>query len=651
MSDWDELLKKGISALKWPYPIRYGVENEVSTDVLILGGGIAGCWAAISAARDGLRVVLVEKGATVRSGAASSGTDHWQGAVDNPCCPLTAEEFIKVIIDAHGGYISGISRYIQYKDSYETLLELEQMGAKVRDTEDEFKGAEFRDEDTKLLFAYDYSNKVSIRVWGSTFKPALYNECKKLGVKIYDRVMVTRLLTEGGKPGSRVVGATGLNVRTGEFYIFKAKATVLCMSRPQRNWLFSSELQGIYRPPQIVGNGYAMAWRVGAEFTMMEKSQPATSHGFPFYGTGSSTGAWFACSIVDANGKEIPWVDREGRILSSMSQRHYPCPGQKFFLYRAPFPPGYEPPRLIPDLAKRIQKGEFVLPLYADLPSMPDMERKVIFGMMVGEEVKTKIPIVQTYTQAGFNPEKDLLQGYQFLLGDPFSPPTPLPYERTFGQVSNAGGLLHDWDLKSNLDGLYGAGDLLFGGNDTSHASTTGRWAGAKAAEYALTANESVITRKQVDDEKARVYMPIEREDGIDWREFNLAINRVMQCYCGEPKSEELMKIGLISLKELEENDAPLLQARNPHELMHVIDVEDIRTCSEMILHACRARKASSKHLFFMRSDYPEVDPPEWQKFITIKLEDGNIRVGELPADFWLPFEENYERHRPRRPR
>ncbi|MCK4953061.1 FAD-dependent oxidoreductase, partial [Candidatus Bathyarchaeota archaeon] len=50
-----------VSKYEWPYPIRYDVENEVSADVLVLGGGIAGCWAAISAAKRGAKVVMVEK--------------------------------------------------------------------------------------------------------------------------------------------------------------------------------------------------------------------------------------------------------------------------------------------------------------------------------------------------------------------------------------------------------------------------------------------------------------------------------------------------------------------------------------------------------------------------------------------------------------
>ena len=131
------------------------------------------------------------------------------------------------------------------KESYDALLDIEKMGVQIRDVDDEFAGAEFRDEETKLMFAYDYENKYCIRIrGGANIKPAMYNECKRLGVTMYEHVMVTSLLTEGGKQGARVVGATGVNVRTGEFYIFKAKATILSMNAPVGLWVFSMELKG-----------------------------------------------------------------------------------------------------------------------------------------------------------------------------------------------------------------------------------------------------------------------------------------------------------------------------------------------------------------------------------------------------------------------
>ena len=59
-----------------------------------------------------------------------------------------------------------------------------------------------------------------------------------------------------------------------------------------------------------------------------------------------------------------------------------------------------------------LMKRGYQLPFYADLSRMPEMERKVIWGMMVGEEAKTKIPIYENYKERGFDPEKHMLQSY-----------------------------------------------------------------------------------------------------------------------------------------------------------------------------------------------------------------------------------------------
>ena len=57
---------------EWPYANEFGIRETVESDLLVLGGGLAGCFAAIAAARCGRRVVLVEKGATERSGSAGA---------------------------------------------------------------------------------------------------------------------------------------------------------------------------------------------------------------------------------------------------------------------------------------------------------------------------------------------------------------------------------------------------------------------------------------------------------------------------------------------------------------------------------------------------------------------------------------------------
>ena len=645
MKGSDRYVDPRTTAREWPYPIEYDLTSTISTDVLVLGGGIAGCWASIGAARCGAKVVLVEKGATISSGAGGSGCDHWESAATNPCSRITPEELADALIRSHGGYCNGISHYIECREGWDRLLDLEEMGGKIRDTEDEFRGAAFRDEATKLLFAYDYENRFTLRVWGTTFKKALYRECKRLGVQILDRTMATSLLTEDGRQGTRVVGATGVHTRTGKFLTLEARATVLCMSRPSRLWLFSTELPGVseFRPPQCNGDGHAMAWRAGADFTMMEKSVRAEWSGtrsHPPYGTGNTHNSWYACSMVDADGRHIPWADRDGNILAEVSQRYRPAPGQRLYLKGGCEPDlpthEFQGPDILP--VDELLKQGYKLPFYADLPSMPELERRAIWGLMVGEEGKTKTPILHNYSAAGFDPDRDLLQSY----GEGWKSGAFLPQERQlFGYP---GGLMNDWTLRTNLKGLYAAGDQLFASNCHGHAAATGHYAGRHAARYAMSAPEPVVDRAQAGSERLRVHSLLDgsgKEDA-DWREMNVAISRVMQHHCGAIKSGELLSSGLATLENLRENEAPRMRARNPHELIRILEVLNVLTNAELVLHACLARKASAKYLLFDRSDYPEMDPPAWQKLVTVRSENGKVVEGDAPIDYYGSLEEGY---------
>ena len=100
--------------MKWPYPVNYNVENEVDADLLVLGGGLAGPMAAITAAKKGLKVVLVDKGCTMHSGSAGSGIDHWVGC-PNPASPISPEELFEFALQNQNGYINGIAQYIKAK--------------------------------------------------------------------------------------------------------------------------------------------------------------------------------------------------------------------------------------------------------------------------------------------------------------------------------------------------------------------------------------------------------------------------------------------------------------------------------------------------------------------------------------------------------
>ena len=630
---------------KWPYANEVGEAETIESDVLVLGGGLSGCFAAIAAARKGLSVTIVEKGAAERSGAAGTGFDHWESACTNPCSGVTPEEIAEAYVDEQDWYSNGIAHYIECREGFDRLLDLESFGGKIRDTEDEFAGAEFRDEETKLMFAYDYKNKFTIRVWGSTFKPALVKEMKRLGVRILDRTEATALLID--KTTKRGSGAVGMNVRTGKILVLRAKSTVLTMSRPARVWLFDADMTGLceFRPMQSIGSGHAMGWRSGIEFTMMEKSVraefSAAGRSFPPYGTGNNHNTWYAATMVDARGVEIPYVNRDGEELKSVSERYYPAPGQKFFLKGGVIDnPKYEyrgPETL--DFEELVKRG-YQLPFYADLSRMPEEERRVIWGMMVGEEAKTKIPIFQNYNERGFDPEKHMLQSY----GTGWQSANFLEQERQF--FGAPGGIMHDWDLKTNIDGIYAAGDQLYASDCAGFACATGYYAGRKAADFAKNVELAEVDSNDVETESARLYAPLfaEREDGVSWKELNKAISKAMQNYCGGVKCDALLLEGLDLLQSFERDIVPRLIANNPHELMRVHEVLDILTVAQLVLHASLARKSSSAPLFFRRSDYPEMDPVKDRKHIVIRQENGQVVTRDVPLDFFGNLQVEYEK-------
>ena len=419
MGTWHDFLKTEGTPPEWPYPIKFGEEQVVEADVLVLGGGIAGCWAAINAARQGVKVVLLEKGDVKRSGAGGPGCDHWCNVPANPLSRVDPDEWAIQQMNALGPYSNGIGIEIQCREDYDTLLEMEQMGGKIRDVDDEFVGAEGRDPETKFMISPRYGksagyyphpdwrkpgfnppeerNNVVMRIWGSTFKPALKKECLRLGVKVFDRVMATSLLNENGKQGTRIVGATGFNVRTGEFIIVKAKATIISTAGAGQMWVMDMEHGGystMYSRNES-GDGTVMAWKAGATVTSMEGSAPVRfgiglKH--KWY-TGGADASYENVPLVDANNKQLPaptqgWVDG-GAMFSNSAD-------------------------IVAGIRDGIKSGEYELPFFADFAGMKPEESNATWNLMLTEESTTKV-MVKSMTEGGFDINRDQIMNYTYI--------------------------------------------------------------------------------------------------------------------------------------------------------------------------------------------------------------------------------------------
>jgi len=643
-----------IKPMEWGYPIEYDKESEYQYDVIVFGGGLGGIHAAIAAAKKGSKVAVLDKGPVIRSGSGGTGVDHWHSVHTNPASKVTPDDAVEIYMKMPWfgeKFCMGHTRYIECMESWETLMDLEKLGVPIRDMDDEFAGAPFRDEKTKLMYAYDYEKKTVIRLrGGALMKPLLKAEAERVGVDIFDFISVVGLLTEGGKQGTRVIGVAAVHFRTGKFYIFKAKAVVMATGRPTGLWNQFYEMNGSaarFWDPNCVGDGQMMAYKAGADVTLMEMSTRVLTAG-PFgwhpYSVGNTSNTWVGARMVDANGTLIEYVGPDGKNTIPYEEVNYNTSGV-----------GHIEGMLDRDVVRKIKSGELKLPFYIDFPGMTPHERRALWGLMVGNEGKTNLGVYKAYQAWGFDPDKDMMQV-------PVFPPDVYSAHLMWNQylitpiqlreLNNSGSsVVTDWQLKATVDGLYGCGYML-GNNYAAGACTCGRYAGRNAAEYAKTIDNCAVERKQVDEIKQRLYAPATRKDGIGWKEFKQGLARIMQDNVGEQKSKSVLEHALNMLQSVKEGEFEELYARNPHELVRVHECYTSMVLAEMVIRASLAREASNTFLNFSRYDFPEVNQPEWDKYITVKELDGKPVIGELPLRYFLKgqysgdWAENYHKYK-----
>ena len=617
--NWHEYVAETGKVPDWPYEIKYGKETIVESDVLVIGGGLAGCRAAIAARQRGASVVVADRGFTKRSGEAGAGVDHWHGAVRNPCSKITPEMYSEAAMDATDGYTNGLARYIVGMEGWDTLLEAEQMGVQIRDEDDEYKSSIFRDEETKLLFAYDIEHKHCLRIYGYNIKPCIDKEMRRLGTQVYDRICITSLLTEGGRQGARVIGATGICDRTGEFYIFKAKAVIMCSGRSRsRLWNFAPELN----MSQAMGDlnnttmGHTIGWLAGAELIMMELSiHMPSGMGYAPYSVGNNSNTYQGAPTVDRNGKEVHYTYADGRLIYNEEDIFKSNEEGSFVIgigiaLDHGHKDKYKATRTDNGLWEKVVAGEYQQPFYNDFTMLSETSRRLIFGLMLAHEGKCRVPIYKSLTAWGFDPNKDMLQ---YPIADYSSSNIDLASAGANSTPPNwkmgGGGFLVDWRLQTSLPGLFaaGAGPVPSSGcHGESH--TTGRYAGRQAAVFANKNEKVEPDAGQIAKEKTRILAVVNTPGDIGWKEFNYAVTRIMQDYAGKYLTEYTLDMGIRRMRDLLETEGERMYASNPHELARVAESLSLAQLGIAYMEAFKARKASLPRMGFQRNDYPEPD-------------------------------------------
>jgi len=235
---------------------------EVTTDLLILGGGMAACGAAVEASywakKNNLKVTLVDKAAVDRSGAVAMGLSAINQYVDLNSGKNTVKDYVDYVrMDLMGitreDLVANIARHV---DS--TVHLFEKWGLPI------WKDAEGN---------YVHEGRWQLMINGESYKvvvaEAAKNALAEAGGEYFERVFIVEPLLEG----DRIAGAVGFSVRENKFYTFRAKATIVAMGGAVHVFKPRSTGEGLGRawyPPWNSGSSAYFTIRAGAEMTSQE---------------------------------------------------------------------------------------------------------------------------------------------------------------------------------------------------------------------------------------------------------------------------------------------------------------------------------------------------------------------------------------------
>ena len=274
-------------------------QRQINCDVLVVGGGIAGCFAAIKACENGASVLLIDKGYVGKSGQSPYAGSFM---VFNPAWGHDLQAWMD-LVNRTSEYVNNRAwTELTITGSYERYLDLLQWGVRFvgGSTDDPTRFPAPSGVTENLRFEEDKPGD---------YVQVLRRQARRSGVRILDRIMLTELL----KADNRVVGGIGLSVDKPVLHVFAAAATVLCVG--------ACGYKPAAYPPivQLTGDGEAMAYRAGAEilgkeFVDTHVSRKDIPVGIPnMLGRKQPVPAWLAELDGPKRGQRL--INAEGGVL------------------------------------------------------------------------------------------------------------------------------------------------------------------------------------------------------------------------------------------------------------------------------------------------------------------------------------------------
>ena len=551
---------------------------RLETDVLVIGGGIAGAFAAYRAREAGARVLLVDRSYFGRSGCSALASGVYPSYMPG--------DDVKAWGRAFGGPL--VNQPLVAKSlpvMYEHLMLMDGWGVK------------WIKEGRKIVRMGAPGRAFANGVWMSEGGPQMMMAVRSgvigSGVEVLNRVALTELLTSDGQlpTGGRVVGACGFHTRTGEVHEILAKATVVCTGPYKFPYPWPGSTLG-YMPVDLSGDGIAMMMRAGAELSRLELGGINLNPDNALSAPGLE-------SLMPSGAK---WVDKDGRrFLEDYDPKRMEMTSRAL-LYFA--------------IAHQKEKGNAPA---MDLREVPPERMEII---------KRVIPIVVSNQEA--------------VAGDLTENPIPYTYQvaGTSG-IFGAGARVSERG-ETTVPGLYAAGtctDMTYlpGGN-LPFCSVTGDWTGRAAGADVGSTSSPQPAPEQIEQVTRAIGEPLLRRDGVGFSTVHRRLGELLMDKIGLVLRGDRIDAALDELCDMRERDVPRLTARDPHELAKVWGLTQYVQVLEATLRAYRYRTES--RVAFIREDYPVIDNVNWVKMVVVKQENGALRLWDepLPESWHDPF-------------
>lgn len=521
----------------------------IETDVLIVGGGLAGNNAAIGALEKGVRVLVADKSSLERCGAIAGGVDHFMAYLGTDKWD-TREAYLEWVGRiARGAVNLGVQNAVFCRELDAAIERMERIGCSLRQPDRSFYRTQSLGQPGPYFINFN----------GKQLKPLLAREARRLGTQVLEKCAIAGLLANEGL----VTGAVGFNIRTGKFYIIQAKATILATGNTNRIFENPTGLPfNTWQCPADTGAAQTLAFEAGAKLANMEIVRiTVVPRGFSAAGLNALTG--MGGRIVNSAGEEF------------MSKYH---------------PAGNRAPRykLVEGVMKEIYEGRG--PVYVDCRHLSASELEHL-KKTLGYDKDTLPDFIE---QKGIDLAKDLLE--------------VMPSEGMQAGPSEVcgSGIMIDERAASTVPGLFAAGDCADQMRCVHICTTGGYLAGKAAAEYANgCSKEPKATLSHVKKLKEEILAPLKASGKVSQLKFEDTMRKMLWQNAGPARSEKSLSVALEKLEELGKYFKQI-GAQNYHELMRIQETNQIMQVAKMMCTASLARKETRFGVYHHRTDYPE---------------------------------------------